>query len=136
MSICVIDASLAASWCLPDEDQSTDRWLERVLVEGAVVPALWPFEIGNILLMAQRRNRINEAQALRARVLLGKVPITIEAAPTLVASGEILQLARTHQLTFYDACYLELAMRLHLPIGTLDEPLLKAAVAVGVSADL
>ena len=44
----------------------------------------------------------------------------------------VLTLARRHRLTFYDAAYLELAVREALPLATLDQALATAARAEGV----
>ena len=49
------------------------------------------------------------------------------------AFSHILQLARTERLTAYDAAYLELAMRLGVPLASKDGPLCDAAERVGVS---
>jgi predicted nucleic acid-binding protein len=44
----------------------------------------------------------------------------------------LLSLALRFQLTSYDAAYLELALRLQLPIATRDDALAEAAWAAGV----
>lgn len=132
MSICVVDASMAAAWCLPGEDSSAMAWLDFVAKEGALVPALWPFEISNVLLVAERRRRIQETDVVEARNLIAQLPLAIEPPPTQRATSEIMQLARRYALSFYDASYLESAIRNHLPLGTFDEPLRKAAKACGV----
>jgi predicted nucleic acid-binding protein len=49
-----------------------------------------------------------------------------------VARGETLHLARLHNLSLYDAAYLELAVRRGLPLATLDDKLKGTAAAVGV----
>lgn len=46
---------------------------------------------------------------------------------------ETLWLARAERLTTYDAAYLELAMRLGMPLATKDEALAAAARRLGVS---
>jgi predicted nucleic acid-binding protein len=136
MSDCVIDASLSVAWCLPDEQDDAMAWLDTVAQGGACVPAIWVFEINNLLLMAERRRRIGEADVRRARELLGRLPITIEPPPTAAIASETLQLARRYSLTFYDASYLESAIRNHGRLGSFDEPLRKAAEAAGVLTHL
>ena len=132
MSRCIIDASMAAAWCLPDEGDAALVWLDGVARDGAIVPALWPFEINNVLLMAERRKRIGESDAVNARVLLGRLPIVIEPAPTVATVAETLQLARRFSLSFYDASYLESALRNRLPLGSFDKALVQAAATCGV----
>jgi predicted nucleic acid-binding protein len=136
MSRCIIDASMAAAWCLPDESDDALMWLDAVAADGAIVPALWPFEINNVLLVAERRKRISEAGVLRARTLLDRLPIAIEPAPTSATASETLQLARRFALSFYDASYLELAIRNRLPLGSFDQPLCKAAKSHGIRLSL
>ena len=48
------------------------------------------------------------------------------------SSQTTLSLARRHSLSVSDAAYLELAMRLALPLGSKDRPLRKVARAVGI----
>ena len=77
----VIDASLAAAWILPDEDETALPWLDVVAADGASTTALFPFEMSNVLLMAERRNRITEAELLQAKADLAALPIVIEGPP-------------------------------------------------------
>ena len=98
--------------------------------EEAVVPALWQLEVANVLLVAERRGRITEAQATRFLDLLGSLPIRIEQF-----GGDpmaILAAARRHGLSAYDAAYLILAERLALPLATVDEQLRAACRSAGV----
>ena len=45
---------------------------------------------------------------------------------------DLLHLARTHRLSLYDAIYLDLAVREHLALATVDAALATAAGAAGV----
>lgn len=100
------------------------------LAEGAVVPALFPGEVANVLVQAERRRRIAPAQADRVLGILGGLPIEVEAPRR--APGRALDFARAHRLTVYDAMYLEAAIRRALPLATLDGDLRRAARAAGV----
>lgn len=127
----VIDTSVAMAWCFEDEaTEATDAVLERLREDQAVVPAIWPLEVANVVLVAERRGRLTEAQASRFRELLTQLPINLDTAPTdmpgLVATG------RRHTLSSYDAAYLLLAERLGATLATLDKPLAKAARKAGV----
>ena len=131
----VIDTSVAAAWWFADEvTPATDAVLERVVAEGAVVPALFPAEAANVLVQAERRRRIAPALVDRVLGILGGLPIEVEAP--LRSPERALDLARAHGLTVYDAMYLEAAIRRGLPLATLDRDLKKAARAAGVALAL
>jgi predicted nucleic acid-binding protein len=127
----VLDASLALQWFLEDE---ADRKyglsiLTSLANKRAVVPMLWFYEVGNGLLMAYRRKRI----ALIHGFLTRLKALPIEAAQE--APNEVLELpglAQRHSLTNYDAAYLAVALRLHLPLATTDNDLRRAVTAAGV----
>jgi predicted nucleic acid-binding protein len=129
----VVDCSAAVTWCFEDEaSPQSDALLERLKDEGAVVPALWHLEIGNVLIHAERRGRITPA-GLAARVeLLRKLPLDTDDETTGRAFTEILSLARAQRLTTYDAAYLELAARRGVPLATKDQELRAAAGQLGV----
>jgi predicted nucleic acid-binding protein len=82
--------------------------------------------------VAQRRKRITQAEAQRILAWFGRLPITFDAMDYARATNEVLPLARKHGLTTYDAAYLELAVRLKLPLATLDEKLAAACKKAGV----
>ncbi len=120
----VLDASVAASWCLPDESSAqAERALDRLRDEGAITPAHWWFEVRNVLLVAERRRRIEPRQTRRFLVLLSDLDIAVDRSPDDQA---IFELARAHGLSFYDAAYLELAVR-QGEIATLDNALARAS---------
>ena len=124
----VIDNSVVMAWCFEDEtSQYADAILDRLEVSTAVVPSIWPLEVGNVLLVAERNKRLSQADSIRFIALLTELPITIEQEPPERMLKEILALAREHQLSSYDASYLDLAMRKGLPIATLDNGLIAAA---------
>ncbi|MBW1926760.1 MAG: type II toxin-antitoxin system VapC family toxin [Deltaproteobacteria bacterium] len=124
----VIDNSVVMAWCFEDEtSQYADAILDRLEVSTAVVPSNWPLEIGNVLLIAERKKRLSQADSIRFIALLSELPIMIEQEPPERMLKEILALAREHQLSSYNASYLDLAMRKGLPIATLDNGLIAAA---------
>jgi predicted nucleic acid-binding protein len=117
---------------LPDEASGESKlWLERLVREGGIVPNLWPLEVGNALLMAQRLTREQRLQAVQA---LMDLPIERDLETSERAWRETFQLADDHSLTLYDAAYLELAVRLDLPLATFDEQLKTAAQRFGLAA--
>jgi predicted nucleic acid-binding protein len=97
------------------------------------VPASWPLEIANGLVMAERRGRINPAESASFVAMIEELPIVADEATGPRAMHETMSLAREHRLTAYDAAYLELAMRLGLPLATDDRGLRVAAGRTGVT---
>ncbi|HUJ33536.1 MAG TPA: type II toxin-antitoxin system VapC family toxin [Candidatus Acidoferrum sp.] len=134
MAIFVVDASVALAWCFEDEASSwTDGLLERLRQgDQVMVPAHWPTEILNGLLVASRRKRIKAGQPALFWDELACLPIEVEPALTAIQAKTVLALGEKHRLTVYDAAYLELAQRRQLPLGTLDTDLRKAAQAEDV----
>ena len=117
----VLDASIALAWCFEDEQTpQSSVLLNKLSTEQAVVPELWPLELGNILLNAQKRHRITAAKVAEFFALLDAIDIHIDKETSTRAFHEIYALAQSQSLTTYDATYLELAMRLGLPLATKD----------------
>ena len=129
----VLDNSVALAWCFEDEQTpATDALLDRLVREGATAPQLWPLEALNGLLTAERRKRITRDDRLRLAGLLADLPITIDVETAERTWTATARLAEAHGLTAYDAAYLEVALRLGLPLATRDAALVVAAWAVGV----
>jgi predicted nucleic acid-binding protein len=134
VSLCVLDASTTFPWLFEDEaSPAADTLLNQVAEHGAVVPALWFLECTNGLAMAERRGRIDGAGIVQAIALLRRLPLVVDDAAPSRALGAVLDLARAHRLTTYDAGYLDLAIRRGLPLATGDAPLRAAAGAAGVT---
>lgn len=131
----VLDASVTVAWCFPDESTAYSEAVLDLLGNAAeaVVPAIWPFEVANALLMGERRKRITAAQVTSVLERIRDLPVTVDAVRVDRAFGPILLLARNEQLTEYDAAYIELAMRESLPLATLDDRLRRAAKSAGVA---
>jgi len=124
----VIDTSVVMTWCFKDETSKyADAILDSLEVSIAVVPSIWPLEVGNVLLVAERKKRLGEADSTRFIALIAELPIMIEQEPPERMMKEILALAREHKLSTYDASYLDLSMRKGLPIATLNNGLIAAA---------
>jgi predicted nucleic acid-binding protein len=134
MTIFVADASVSLAWCFEDEASTlADKLLDRLRQgDRIVVPAHWPTEILNGLLIAERRKRIKSGQATAFWDQLSLLPIETEPPLTASQAKTVLALGERHGLTVYDAAYLELAQRRQFPLGTLDAHLRKAAQIDGV----
>jgi predicted nucleic acid-binding protein len=129
----VIDNSVVMSWCFEDEvNPYADTVLESLRDGEAFVPGIWPLELGNVLLVAERKKRLGEASAVRFLELVIGLPLTVEQEAPQRTLTEIVSLARELKLSTYDASYLDLAMRLGLPMSTLDVSIRKAAKRLGI----
>jgi predicted nucleic acid-binding protein len=123
----VVDASVTACWFLPDERHPiADAAYLRIAWDTGVVPVLWWYELRNILIVSERRRRLDCAAVADVLRVVRKLPVDIDAD---VEEDTLIQLARRHRLTVYDAAYLELALRRNHPLATLDAALSTAARA-------
>jgi predicted nucleic acid-binding protein len=130
----VLDASVALAWCFDNEaTEATDRVLERVANEAAAVPAIWHVEVANVLALAERRRRITQARSAQFIALIEGLEIVVDEETPSRAFDRVLDLARSERLSAYDAAYLELAMRLGVPLASKDADLCNAAQHLGVS---
>ena len=129
----VLDCSVTMAWCFDDEATPyTDGVRDSLAEMRAVVPALWPLEVANATIVGERRKRLDEARSRRFLTLLEALPIVLDEETGKRAFADTIHLARTHQLSAYDAAYLELAIRRGLPLACLDGKLKAAAAAAGV----
>jgi len=130
----VVDASIALTWCFEDEvTKATEAVGAQVDADGAVVPNLWRLEIANILLLAERRGRLDKPGVELRLGLLAALPISIDAETDEHAWNDTILLARAERLTLYDAAYLELAIRRDVALASLDRDLRRAARRMGVA---
>ena len=128
----VLDASATLAWCFDDERTAeSNALLDRLAVATALVPAIWHVELANALLAAERRRRITAEEIEHVYRLLNR--LTIETDDPVLTPAPLLALARAHRLTAYDAAYLDLTLRRHLPLATRDAALCRAAETVGVA---
>jgi predicted nucleic acid-binding protein len=127
----VLDASVAGVWASQHEKHPLAALaLSTLRTDTALVPTIWWYELRNILLVNERRGRATPDDSEAFLSDLATLSIVIDTAAD---EAMIFDLARRHRLTFYDAAYLELAMRLRLPLATLDVALAAAAGAEKVA---
>ena len=130
----VVDRSVALTWCFEDEQTAASlALLEQIVENGAVAPSLWPLEVLNALITAERRKRVDAAQRQRLTGFLRDLPIVLDDETAAQAWSATVQMAERHRLTVYDAAYLELAQRRGLPLASLDQELRAAAEVAGVA---
>ena len=130
----VLDCSITMTWCFGDEaNAAAYAVLDRLGSETAIVPPHWYLEVGNVLIMAEKRKRITTAATTEFLSLLGALDIEIDSATADSTFPHILPLCRKYSLASYDAAYLELAIRRQLPIASLDSELRAGAKRAGIS---
>ncbi len=135
MSGFVLDASLTMAWCFEsDANEYTEGILARMENgEEALVPTLWRLEVVNALLKSKRQGKVTAERAAKFLAELRGFAIEVDDEAPARADNEIFQLGLKHQLSSYDAAYLELAIRRKLPLATEDNNLILAAKATAVS---
>lgn len=129
----VLDSSATLGWFYPDETTvALTELFDRVVIRGAFVPELWKIEVASSLTLGIRRHRITAKDREEALTDLEALSVTVDRHTGKHVWHETLSLADKHRLTVYDATYLELALRLSLPLATLDDDLRNAAQSESV----
>jgi predicted nucleic acid-binding protein len=130
----VADASVAIAWVHPGQATAATVAMLDAIATGATleVPALWSLEVANALIVLQRRRKLTEDERQTALGWLRRLPLRTDQEAALIAFSRLSELAAAHDLSVYDAVYLELAQRRRLMLGCKDGPLRKAAGRVGV----
>ena len=130
----VLDCSVTMAWYFKDEANAYANAVRRSLSRAlAIVPAIWPLEVANILVLGERRLRSTEAEASKWLRYLQLLPIRVDDETSERAWSDILHVARSYRRSAYDAAYLELAIRSGLPLASLDDNLKKTAASAGVA---
>lgn len=131
----VLDASVAASWLLkrtdPREFVIADQAIEFVQRHGAKAPAIWPAEVANTLLTAERRSFSTPSASSKFLADLTTLDIQLESVDLTAMQRSTVNLARSLQLTTYNATYLELALRTGFSLATFDRQLADAFRKLG-----
>jgi predicted nucleic acid-binding protein len=132
----VLDNSVTMRWFFGDgkplELAYAAKVLDAMQEAKARVPMTWGLEVANVIAKAEEKSLVTEARSGAFLEMLEDLEIEVDAATFAHALSDTLQLARRYTLSAYDASYLELALRLGLPLATLDEDLQKAAKKAGV----
>jgi predicted nucleic acid-binding protein len=130
----VVDASVAIGWVHPAQATEHTAAMLDAVAEGAIieVPALWPLEVANALLVLVRRRKLVEGERQMALAWLRGLRVRIDHEMSALALTRLSELASAHQLSVYDAAYLEVAERRRLPLACTDGPLRAAAKRAGV----
>ena len=127
----VLDVSIAAAWCFQDEQaDAADQAFDELPRVGGVVPGIYRYEMRNVLVVNERRGRIDQAGSARFLMRLRELRLLQDDAHD---EDTVMALARKHGLSAYDAAYLETALRRGDALATLDRDLASAAAAEGVA---
>jgi predicted nucleic acid-binding protein len=130
----VIDASVIIAWRDPREQNSYSLNILRCLNdECATAPVICGMEVNNVLRQFEKRGFIALKDIQETVEFISALPIHLDSEPVRFKMPRVMRLARQHDLTIYDACYLELALRLDLPLATMDNALRKAVQNTGFS---
>lgn len=128
----VVDTSVIVAWCLDDESSDVaDAVVGRLMLEGGIAPAHWPLEVANALRSAERRGRVDEPALRRLRPRLSLLPVEVVPVELSTALG-VIETARRHDLSVYDAAYLDLADIRGVGLATIDGRLGDACRSAGV----
>ena len=131
----VVDNSVVMTWCFQDAvSPYAEAVLDSLTEAVAVVPAIWPLEVINVLLVAERKRRLCVADSVRFITLLAQLPIMVDRSWPERLMKDLLAIGRSYNLSSYDTAYLELAVRQGIPIATLDQKLLEAAKQIDIPA--
>lgn len=130
----VLDCSVTMAWILRDESMSekADTILCLFEEKQAKVPTIWSLEVANVLCLTERQKKITAFELAEFKEFLSELPIQIDHDTSSRAMGSVYTLAKTEQLTIYDAAYLEIAIRENSPLATFDKALKNAAKRNGV----
>jgi predicted nucleic acid-binding protein len=129
----VLDASIVLTWCFPDEDAPLAQHVADRFKQGdtALAPSFWPHEVLNALLAGEKRKRISGALVQSFLNDLAALPVALAQSPAGTVFDRVQSLSRKHDLTAYDAAYLDLALESGLPLATLDGDLIRACKKAG-----
>ena len=132
--IWVIDCSFAAALFLPDENSENvnDFFLSLLPDDEVHVPALWWYEVANVLAVAERRKRLGYADIAKCITLFEKMNLKTDHLSGAGYAKEIYELAQKNKLSAYDAAYLELTIRKKANLASLDKDLVNAALHSGI----
>lgn len=134
MSLLVLDASVAVSWCFEEAQTSYANSVLSAISDGTetVVPQVWPLEVANALLKAFRRKILTREELQQYALWFSELSLSIDSDGTNRTFDSVVNLAERYQLTSYDASYLELAKRRGAALATADTNMIQAASAIGV----
>lgn len=129
----VLDASQMTAWLIGEPSVARATEFDIGLRDVPIaVPAHWPIELSNMLRTHLRAGRLLVADMHAIMDRLDLLTIEIEAPLSLDEIGPLAQFASTHELTTYDAAYVQLALRRQAILATLDGAMRRAAARLNI----
>ena len=132
----VLDDSVTMRWFFEDGSPQDLAYADTILAaledQGAIVPVTWGLEVANVLSRAEAKSVVKAVRTDAFTKMLESLNIQLDTATFEHSLSGTLRLARKYKLSSYDASYIELAIRLNIPLATLDEDLQKASKKAGV----
>jgi predicted nucleic acid-binding protein len=126
----VVDNSVVIAWAYPRQATDyTEALLDRSGGSMLYTAFIWPAEFANATHTLVNRGVLSEVLGDEMLVLGESFGLLVERAPAL---GRIYRISRQHRLSAYDAAYLELAVRMNIPLATRDAALKAAAESIGL----
>lgn len=107
-----------------------------LISQQLIVPAHWPMEVGHSILKALRRRTIPGSRLEQIATQLHALDITVAPPLEVISFLPLIEFARIHGLTMYDASYVQLAIDRNAPLATLDGAMRNAAKNLGVKLAL
>ena len=128
----VADNSVVVAWFTKNQsDDYSRRLLARAAKERVHVPLIWRAEFASVLLTFVHNRRLQPAHVKVVIDHVDRLDFIHDAAPP--STRALVELGQRYALGAYDACYLELALRLKLPLAVRDGTLRKAADRAGAT---
>lgn len=129
----VLDASLVIAWLMTEKLPAGDTDAYSDLSDNVlVVPSHWPLEISNALRSRIKSNRISISDFHDIVERFDLLNVEVQSPLELDEIGHLAQFAVTHELTTYDAAYVQLALQRRVPLATLDRAMRAAATKLNI----
>lgn len=129
----VLDVRVSLAWIVSTQGTPyTSGVLQRMPTAVAATPASWPLELAQAVLLAERRGSLTPVQSAQKLATVAGFNIRIDDRPHAGLWPDVMAVARSRRMPVFDAAYLELAVRLKLPLATINATLTRAAAAAGV----
>lgn len=130
----VIDCSASAALFLPDESSHSVReFFDRLKkADKLLIPSLWWYELANVLIVSERRKRLNYRDVTKITSLFERLNLETDNSTGFFYLERLYELAQRYKISSYDASYLELAIRDQANLCSLDIKLTQAAKNSGV----
>ncbi len=125
----VVDCSYALAMFMPDEQRPA--MMRQTTETRMVVPPIWPYEVANAFRTAVRRGRVGADEMLAIVARIEGLEIELSGGFDSAVRQRYIA-ALSHDLTAYDAAYVDLARQRRCAIATLDVRLAQAARNAGL----